>query len=559
MMNAAAGLKPTPIYEALADAFLAEGVSTLFALTGDGNMHWEAAISSRPGVTTLHVRHEHCACAMATAWAAMTGEVGVASVTCGPGVTQIVTALATAQEARIPLVVFAGEPPLHARWYNQFIDQAPVVASSGAHYIEAHSANRLLFDVAQAFAIARAERRPVVIGVPLDLQKQRADLGAYVPSRAFLPDNGPRVPHPEAVARAAERIAAASRIVVLAGRGARASGAQAACARLAELCNGALSATLPVRGLFAGNERYIGFSGGFTHPATRAAFGEADLVIAVGASLANHASDANALFAPGDVIQIDDDPAPIKHGQRPAGMVLCADAALGVAALLAALEGRGLAKGDWGVKEHARRLLSDPMDARPWPREPGLLDPRDAIRALDAALPPDLPMVNSAGHCSYFAAHLPRRSAEDFLVIREFGVIGNALSYGIGAALARPGRPVAVIEGDGGLMMHVQELETLRRYGPKVLLCIFNDGAYGSEIHKLRAEGLGDGGAIYGRADLAALARGFGLRAATLTREDQFAAAMEEFAAGDGAMLWDIHVSDRVMSPKMRAAIGLDG
>jgi acetolactate synthase-1/2/3 large subunit len=93
-------------------------------------------------------------------------------VTCGPGLTQIMTALATAAQARIPLVVFSGESPMHAAWYNQHIDQAPLVLGTGAHYIAGHSALRIMDNVRDAFMIARRERRPVVLGVPLDLQQQ---------------------------------------------------------------------------------------------------------------------------------------------------------------------------------------------------------------------------------------------------------------------------------------------------------------------------------------------------------------------------------------------------
>ena len=75
----------TKLYEALAEAFLAEGVDTQFALMGDGNMHWSTAMAKLPGVQTIHVRHEHCAVAAATAYNSATGKIAAASVTCGPG------------------------------------------------------------------------------------------------------------------------------------------------------------------------------------------------------------------------------------------------------------------------------------------------------------------------------------------------------------------------------------------------------------------------------------------------------------------------------------------
>ena len=159
------------LYEALAEAFLAEGVDTQFVLMGDGNMHWSTAFAKLPGVHTVHVRHEHVTVAAATAYNVATNKVAVASVTCGPGVTQLMTALPAAVRARLPMVVFAGESPINAKFYNQAIDQAPLVTATGAHYIAAHSVPRMMDYVREAFHIAKYERQPVVLGIPYDLQK----------------------------------------------------------------------------------------------------------------------------------------------------------------------------------------------------------------------------------------------------------------------------------------------------------------------------------------------------------------------------------------------------
>ncbi len=116
-------MKNVPIYEALAQAFAAEGVDAHFTLMGDGNMHWATAMKNLDGMASFSARHEHCACAMAMGYHLATGKVGVASVTCGPGFTQIATALTVAARGRVPLVVFAGEAPINAKWYNQAFDQ----------------------------------------------------------------------------------------------------------------------------------------------------------------------------------------------------------------------------------------------------------------------------------------------------------------------------------------------------------------------------------------------------------------------------------------------------
>jgi thiamine pyrophosphate-dependent acetolactate synthase large subunit-like protein len=544
-------------YRVLADAFVKEGVDTVFVLTGDGNMYWEAAFSESPDRHAIHVRHEHCACAMATAYARVTGRVGVASVTCGPGLTQTSTALATAAQAQIPLVVFAGESPMHAGWYNQQIDQGPIVTATGARYIAVHSRKRLQQAVTDAFHHARTRRQPVVLGVPFDLQQESIeDVPDYRPSSHYMPEVGPRLPHPEFLQRAVERVLGAKRIVILAGRGVKLAGAEAACVELAELCNAALATTLPMRGLFAGSGRDIGVAGGFAHPLTAEAITASDLVIAVGAGLNGYTTDGGKLVTAPQVLRIDDDPEDFVQGRKVADQVLAADAKLGVAALVRELRGKpGASWPDWGAADYASRVRTTPVDTREYAVPEGTIDPREVIRVLDRELPKDWNYVNGSGHSSFFSVHMFDRPAENFLTVREFGAIGNGLSYAVGMAAAHPDRPTVLIEGDGGLMMHAQELETVRRHGWKLLICVLNDGAFGSEIHKLRSDGISDHGATYGRSDLARMAEGFGLRGARVDRLDQLPALIAAFEAGDDAMVLDIQVSDQVISPRMLKGI----
>src|ERR1700724_2271354 len=208
---------PMPkLYEALAEAFLAEGVDTQFVLMGDGNMHWSTAFAKLPGVHTVHVRHEHVTVAAATAYNAATGKLAVASVTCGPGVTQLMTALPAAVRARLPMVVFAGESPINAKFYNQAIDQAPLVTATGTHYIAAHSLPRMMDYVREAFHVAKVERRPVMLGIPYDLQKvEHMSNAPYETSAMYEPKVGRMHPDPEVVAEAVDRLAAANGPIVL--------------------------------------------------------------------------------------------------------------------------------------------------------------------------------------------------------------------------------------------------------------------------------------------------------------------------------------------------------
>lgn len=542
----------TRVYDILARAFAQEGVGICFALLGDANLNWAARLSEQ-GCRMIYVRHEHCAVAAAMAFARKSGEVGVATVTCGPGLTQLMTALPAAVRARLPLVVFAGEAPLKSGWYNQGIDQAPFVTATGAAYHSLHLPERMPVAVRDAFVQVRRERRPVVIGVPFDLQ-DRPWMGAEtlpVPSRELLPRLSPMPAHPQDVERAAEMVAEARRIVVMAGLGAVEAGAAAACRALAERCDALLATTLPARGLFFDDPFSIGIAGGLVTDMARECLAEADLVIAVGCSLAHHNTVGGKLWPRAHVLQIDIDPVSVSQGHVAAQAHLRADARLGVESLSAAIPSR---KQDWRSAALAERLRTTPPDITPFEIEPGLHDPRAVVAALEAALPADWEMVNSSGHCSHFFTHMPSRPQERFLTLREFGAIGNGTSFAMGVAAARPDRTVVLFDGDGSLLMHVQELETIRRHELNILIVVMNDGAYGSEIHKLRATGLSEEGAVFDRTDFAAVARSFGVEGKTVGDLSQLPELVSQFAKTGGAAVWDIPVSDQVLSPAMRRA-----
>ncbi len=540
------------VYDVLARSFAQEGVKTCFALLGDANMNWAARLSEQ-GCRMIYVRHEHCALASAMAYARKQGDVGVATVTCGPGVTQLITALPAAVRAHLPVVVFAGEAPLKSGWYNQEIDQAPLVTATGAAYHRLHMPERMPVAVRDAVLQARRDRRPVVIGIPFDLQARPWEGPASLPkpSRELLPRPSPIPPHPDDVANAAKLIADAERVVVLAGLGAVEAGAGAACKALAAKTGALLSTTLPARGLFHDDPYCLGISGSFTPEVGLEYLKEADLVIGVGCSLAYHAGGGGQLWPKAKMLHVDIDPLAVSQGQEVARQHLRADARLGVEALTAAVPARDR---KWRTDAMAARIRDSKPDSHVFEIEPGLLDPREVVAVLEKHLPREWEMVNSSGHCSWFFAQMPSRAQDKFLTIREFGAIGNGISFAMGVAAARPERQVVLFDGDGSLMMHVQELETIKRHGLKILIIVMNDGAYGSEVHKLRSEGLPEDGSVFGYCDFAGIARGFGLAGRTFKDLRELPKLLAEFAASGGAAVWDFHVSDKVVSPTIRRA-----
>lgn len=139
-----------------------------------------------------------------------------------------------------------------------------------------------------------------------------------------------------------------------------------------------------------------------------------------------------------------------------------------------------------------------------------------------------------------------------------FGAIGYGLPVGLGAAIGNEERPLVVFEGDAGVMMHVQALETAARYHCNILVVVLNDGALGAEYHSMAAEGYDTSLSLTPDLDIAGLARQLGCRAATLTDIGQLPALVAEFLAANGPMLIDARVSRRVISgPMRRSTYGL--
>jgi thiamine pyrophosphate-dependent acetolactate synthase large subunit-like protein len=148
--------------------------------------------------------------------------------------------------------------------------------------------------------------------------------------------------------------------------------------------------------------------------------------------------------------------------------------------------------------------------------------------------------------------HLKGRPAGKYHTPLDFGAIGSGLSATIGVAVARGSDKIMLIDGDGSLYQHIQELETVRRHGLKMLICILNDGGYGAETHKFRATDGDPKHATHGRGDIAAIARGFGLKAVTVTEMGQLEHLFRDHQQSSGSTLWDVHIDDLIPSRNFR-------
>jgi len=537
-------------FEIIADLFCHHDVEVCFALLGDANMHWAGAMHER-GIKFIYPRHEHAAVAAAAAYTRSSGKIGCASVTCGPGLTQIMTILPIAVRANIPIVIFAGEAPLSKPWYNQMIDQAPFVQACGAKYYALHDPNSIVEPINDAFRHARESRSPVVIGAPFDLQKQLYhDHQKFIPPRSLALETGSDVICSNEISIAAEKIAAAHRPIIIAGLGVVNSRARDNCVALAKKTGALLATTLPAKGLFHDQPFCLGVAGGYASEKAKTIFSKADLVIGIGARLASHSFDGGQLTPDAFVVHLDVAPQTYVQGRHAADLLIKADAKYGANALTAVLD----QKTGWRTKE-MKKTTSDALVLQDDLTAPdGLLHPMAVVKQLADTIPATCHIVNTSGHCAYYAAQMNKHPQSHYTVIREFGAIGNGTSFAIGVATAFPDRHVVLIDGDGSLLMNVQELETIKRHNLNILIICMNDGAYGSEIHKLRADNAPLAGSLFGRTDFGALAEGFGISGKRLTNLATMRDLFAEYQRSSAPTVWDVPISDRIASPVMKKA-----
>src|SRR5205085_7757201 len=172
-----------------------------------------------------------------------------------------------------------------------------------------------------------------------------------------------------------------------------------------------------------------GIAGGFARDVAREVGEQADLVVAIGSSLNYYTVDGGHMFPHAEVVQVDIEPVGLRNGLQAADLYLQADAKLAAAAALAELRRRGNGKGRIRSAELARRIRDEPPDRAQFPIAPGLLDPRAAIGELDRLIPRDYDSVSGSGHQAYFHSTMRYRKPEHYHAIREFGAIGNGISF----------------------------------------------------------------------------------------------------------------------------------
>jgi len=521
---------PRPVWQAVAELLGALGVRHVFGLVGSGNFHITNALVAA-GAHFIAARHEGGAVTMADAYARVTGEVGVCTVHQGPGLTNTLTGLTEAAKSRTPLLVLAADTARAAVHSNFRIDQAQLVASVGAVPERLYTPESALADAARAWWRARVGRRPVALMMPLDVQAAPYPGEVTIPQ---FPAPEPVRPSARAAGAAAELLARARRPLIIAGRGAVIAGARDVLERLADRV-GALLATSAANGLFAGNPWYLGIAGGFAPPAAAELMRQADVVAAFGASLNMWTTRHGKLIGPGAaVIQVDHEAEAIGAHRR-VDLAVVGDVRETALDLLEELGRREVSGPGWRTPEVAAAIRAGAWRNVPYQDAAtgGRVDPRTLTIALDEVLPPDRTVVTDSGHFMGFPAmYLRVPDAKGFVFTQAFQAVGLGLATAIGAAVAAPGRLTVAALGDGGALMGLSELETVARLGLKMAVVVYNDAAYGAEVHHFGPQGAPLDTVRFPDVDFAALGRAAGLAGLTVRRVEDLGPLRDWVEAG---------------------------
>ena len=496
------------------------GARRCFGLLGTANFKVSHALV-QSGVELISARHECNAASMADAYAKATGELTLVSVHSGPGLTNALTGVGEAAKSRTPLVVLAGDVPNGAVKNNFYIEQAEMVRAVGAVSERLHTVNSAREDTLRAVTRALRDRQTVVLSMPLDVQ--HAPLPTNQPPLELPAAPGRLHPDPRAVERLADALSRAQRPLILGGRGAVISDAEATLVALADSVGALLATSVCGHGLFAGNPWSVGISGGFSSPVADELISESDFIVAFGASLTQWTTKKGKLIASGAIVAQVDVDVPKLGYQMPVQIAVHGDAKATAESLLAELGRRGVQRAGRRTNAMRERIRTGDNHHYPWPDESSAqyIDPRTLSKAVDAILPADRVVASDSGHfCGWVPRYLRVPNARASCLSHSFQSVGLGLPSAIGLAIANPGKLAVLGTGDGGFLMSIADLETAIRLGLRLCILVYNDASYAAEVHYFGRQGFSTDIVKFPDTDFTSIARGYGARAATVRTLD---------------------------------------
>ncbi|MDT6961472.1 biosynthetic-type acetolactate synthase large subunit [Cupriavidus sp. SZY C1] len=547
-------------------ALLAEGVTSVWGYPGGAVLPIYDAIAAQDGLRHLLVRHEQAAVHAADGFARASGQVGVALVTSGPGVTNAVTGIATAYFDSIPLVVLSGNVPTAMIGEDAFqeCDAVGITRPIVKHNFLVRDVAELPVTLKKAFHLARTGRPgPVLVDIPKDvaLACGAFDYPATIDIRSYRPAlDG----HEGQIRQAARLLRTARRPYLYVGGGAVAAEAAAEVAALARLVDAPVTTTLMALGCFpASDPRFVGMPGMHgTYEANRA-MQDCDVLVAIGARFDDRVIGNVASFAatPREIIHIDIDPASIGKRVKPT-VPIVGDARRVLRSLIAVLCDTPPAPGNceaWWRDIAAWRATQ----CLAYERDAQRIKPQFVIETLCQIAGDDAFICSDVGqHQMWAAQHYRFGRPRRWINSGGLGTMGVGLPYAMGVKHAFPEHDVITVTGDGSIQMCIQELSTCRQYNLPVKIVSLNNGYLGMvrQLQHVEHERRYSESYMDALPDFPALARAYGhVGIQVTTPADVEPALREALAQKHRTVFLDIHVdgSENVW-PMIRGGRGLE-
>jgi acetolactate synthase I/II/III large subunit len=506
-----------------------QGITIVAGIPGGSNLPVYNALH---GSTIRHIlaRHEQGAGFIAHGMARSTGRPAVCLATSGPGVMNLLTAVADAKLDSVPLVAITGQVPRSMIGTDAFqeVDTYGMTLNITKHNFLVKSAAELLTVVPRAFEIARSGRKgPVVVDVPKDVQIEET---TFTDWPAVSGESEEEATFDRAKTdRIAGMIGRSKRPLIYAGGGIANSGAARELLALARKNSIPVALTLMGLGSFPPDDPlYVGMLGMHGALSTNYIVDEADLVLAFGVRFDDRAIGKAGEFCPGaSIVHVDIDDSEIDK-VRKSNLSMAADIKPVLGALLPLVDRDD--RPEW--MSRVRAIRERHLPAEPLSRDP--LHPLNLIAHIGAVTEPDALITTDVGqHQMWVAQTYPFRRPRTLLTSGGLGTMGFGLPAAIGAALAHPARQVVCISGDGSFQMNIQELATLAELELNVSIVIMNNQHLGlvRQQQELFFNGNYIASRFARRLDFAAIGREFGIRSINLASVNDPLRVMGEMLA----------------------------
>ena len=463
--------------EILINCLKKEGVKHIFGYPGGAVLHIYDALAAQEDITHILVRHEQGAAHAADGYARTSGKPGVVLVTSGPGITNAVTGIATANMDSIPMVVISGQvpSPLIGNDAFQEVDAVGITRSCVKHNFLIKDISEVAITVKKAFHIATTGRPgPVVIDIPKDVTINQMELEEYpdtIEMRSYKPTTKASN---RQIKKAAELIANSQRPILYSGGGSVIGNASKELRELTRLLGFPITQTLMGLGAYPGtDELSIGMLGMHGTYEANMTMHDSDCVVAIGARFDDRITGNLEKFCPSaKFIHIDIDPSQISKNVV-ADIPIVGQTKQVLQALIEELKDAKLADiSKWWSQINTWRGV----DSLAYKKKSGVIKPQTVIEMLYEVTKGEAIVTSDVGQHQMWAAQYylfdePRR----WINSGGLGTMGFGLPAAMGAKIAMPDRDVVCVTGEGSIQMMLQELSTMLQYNTPVKIVNLNN------------------------------------------------------------------------------------